>query len=64
MVKRKASNGSYTIFINHNGDVFSFGDDKYGGNGHEGKHEVSPTIIPTLKHVTSVSIGNHHCMFR
>lgn len=51
----------YTLFfINHDGDVFSFGDGKFRGNGHKGKTILSPTMIPTLKHIIFVSVGFYH----
>ena len=58
--KTTTSNNGYNIFVNHDGDVFSLGDGQYGGNGHKGKTVLSPTIIPTLKHIVSVSVGNNH----
>ena len=54
------TNESYTMFINHDGDVLSLGDSHYGSNGHKGKIVLSPTIIPTLKHIISVSVGVEH----
>merc|ERR1712232_604458 len=39
---------------------FSLGAGRYGGNGHKGKTVLSPTIIPSLKHIKSVSVGTQH----
>ena len=58
--KLVTSNGNYDLFINRDGDVLSLGDGKYGGNGHRGKTVHSPTIIPILKCITSVSVGSYH----
>ena len=45
----------FTLCINHEGDVYSFGSYKDGGHGHPDLF-VSPTKIPSLKHIKSISV--------
>ena len=49
----------YTICISHNREVYSFGKHRKCAHGHKG-HVLTPTKIPSLKNITSISCGDHH----
>ena len=51
---------TYTVSISKEGNVYSFGNDSYGGHGHEEENVSIPTIIPCLENICSVSFGLHH----
>ena len=66
MALRSVSNivGSedFTVCINKNQNIISFGRSKRGAHGHEEKEVFPPKIISSLNHIISISVGDEHCV--
>ena len=52
----------FTVCINNDQNVVSFGKSKSGAHGHEEEYNVfPPKIISSLNHIISISVGWDHC---
>ena len=64
MALRSVSNivgsGEFTICINNNQNVVSFGKSTSGAHGHEEKRVFTSRIISSLNHIISISVGDNH----
>ena len=64
MALRSVSNivcsGDFTVCINNNQNVVSFGTSGSGGHGHKEDNVFPPKIISSLNHIISISVGGDH----
>ena len=51
---------SFTVCINIDQNVVSFGSSCYRAHGHDEEDVFPPKIIPTLNHIISISAGIEH----
>ena len=52
---------NFTVCINNDQNVVSFGRSYYGANGHKEDKVFPPKIISSLNHIISISVGDSHC---
>ena len=52
----------FTVCINNNQNVVSFGRSFEGAHGHKEKDVFPPKIISSLNHIISISVGDNHCV--
>ena len=52
----------FTVCINNEQNVVSFGRSDYGAHGHEEINVFPPKIISSLNHIISISVGDNHCV--
>ena len=68
MALRSVSNivcsDNFTVCINNNQNVLSFGRSTCGAHGHNEDNVFPPKIISSLNHIISISTYGNHCMFR
>ena len=66
MAKRIVSNivcsYGFTVCINNDHNVVSFGMSQKGAHGHEAEEVFPPKIISSLNHIISISAGDNHCV--
>ena len=66
MALRSVSNivcsDNFTVCINNDQNVVSFGRSYYGANGHKEDKVFPPKIISSLNHIISISVGGDHCV--
>ena len=53
--------GNFTVCINNDQNVTSFGRSKIGAHGHEEEVVFPPKIISSLKNIISISVGEDNC---
>ena len=51
---------NFTVCINKDQNVVSFGTSYYGGHGHKEYKVFPPKIISSLNHIISISVGDRH----
>ena len=51
----------FTVCINHDKNVVSFGISDDGAHGHEKSNVFPPKIIPLLNNIKLLSVGEYHC---
>ena len=65
MALRSVSNivcsNDFTVCINNDQNVVSFGKSYKGGHGHKEDNVFPPKIISSLNHIISISVGGDHC---
>ena len=52
---------NFTVCINNDQNVVSFGRSMYGAHGHD-EDVFPPKIISSLNHIISISVGGDHCV--
>ena len=50
---------NFTVCINNDQNVVSFGTSSRGGHGHEEEDVFPPKIISSLNHIISISVGDY-----
>ena len=51
----------FTVCINNDQNVVSFGTSYNGAHGHKEEDVFPPKIISSLNHIISISVGDEHC---
>ena len=51
----------FTVCINNDQNVVSFGRSDYGAHGHKEEDVFPPKIISSLNHIISISTGGSNC---
>ena len=51
---------SFTVSINYDQNAVSFGKSYFSSNGNDGDKELFPKIIPSVKHIISISTSENH----
>ena len=52
----------FTVCINNDQNVVSFGTSRSGAHGHKEDNVFPPKIISSLNHIISISVGDGHCV--